>query len=243
MSLGLQETRMRRRRQRRWAMLKWLLILAALGAAFYFAYETARQLARIEVERLQDRVATLESRLQEAGRAQRALKNELEATREKLAEWRRRYEAEVPEGKPAELLQLVRARLEAGMPADRLAFVIRKASAERDCNAGPETKRFIVQTPLSTGAGSSVSFAQGRITVTATGPSAVNAQGQPEAWFDAGEPIEATFARIGGENETVTGELPLHHSVVIGDQEHRFTLTEGDRRAFATVTWERCQYP
>ena len=108
MSLGLQETRMRRKRQRRWAMIKWLLILAALGAAFYFAYETARQLARIEVERLEDRVVTLENRLQESAEEKRALRNELEATQEKLAQWRQRYEEEVPEGEPAELLEAVR---------------------------------------------------------------------------------------------------------------------------------------
>jgi hypothetical protein len=30
---------------------------------------------------------------------------------------------------------------------------------------------------------------------------------------------------------------------VIGDQEHRFTITEGTNRAFAQVTWERCNYP
>jgi FtsZ-binding cell division protein ZapB len=243
MSLGLQETRMRRKRQRRWAMIKWLLILAALGAAFYFAYETARQLARIEVERLEDRVVTLENRLQDSAEEKRALRNELEATREKLAQWRQRYEEEVPEGKPAELLQLVRERLDVGMPADRLAFVIRKASEQRECTAGPQSKRFIVQTPLSTGASSSVSFANGQVTVTASGPSATNQQGQPEAWYDPAEPLTATFYRVGGDNEQIEGELPINHSVVIGDQEHRFTITEGNNRAFAQVTWERCNYP
>jgi Tfp pilus assembly protein PilN len=243
MSLGLQETRMRRKRQRRFAMIKWMLILAALGAAFYFAYETARQLARIEVARLEDRVASLESRLDAQAEEKRQLQNELEATKEKLAEWRQRYEEEVPEGEPAELLGQLRQRLDEGVPADRLNFVITKASAERTCGAGPTTKRFIVQTPLSTGASSSVSFAQGRITVTASGPSATNSQGQPEAWFDPAEPITATFYRVGGDNQSVEGDLPLHHSIVIGDQEHRFTITEGNNRAFAQVTWERCEYP
>jgi hypothetical protein len=121
--------------------------------------------------------------------------------------------------------------------------VVRNASPERTCDQGPVTKRFIVQTPLSTGAGGSVSFAQGRITVTAQGESATNAQGQPEAWYDPAEPLQATFARVGGANETVEGELPIHHSVVIGEYEHRFTMTESDSRAFALVTWERCEYP
>ncbi|WP_156092862.1 hypothetical protein [Rhodovibrio salinarum] len=234
---------MRRKRQRRWSMIKWLLILAALGAAFYFAYETARQLARIEVEQLEDRVATLENRLQDSGEEKRALRNDLEATQEKLAQWRQRYQQEVPEGEPAELLDLVRARLEEGVSADRLGFVIHKASTERECTGGPVTKRFIVQTPLSTGASSSVSFASRRITVTAGGPSATNAQGQPEAWYDPSAELTATFYRVGGENEQVKGKLPINYSVVIGDQEHRFTITEGDNRAFARVTWESCAYP
>lgn len=243
MSLGLQETRHRRKRARRWALLKWLLILAALGAAFYFAYETARQLARIEVERLEDRVAELQQKLDQAAEEKSQLRAELEETRQSLQDWKERYRAEVPEGKPAEVLSLVRERLDAGVPAERLEFVVRKASAERSCDRGPVTKRFIVQTPLSTGAGGSVSFADGRITVTARGQSATNAQGQPEAWYDPAKPLEATFTRVGGNSETVEGNLPIHHSMVIGDHEHRFTMTESDSRAFALVTWERCAYP
>jgi FtsZ-binding cell division protein ZapB len=243
MSLGLQETRNRRRRARRWALLKWMLILAALGAAFYFAYETARQLARIEVERLEDRVAELEAELDEAAEEKSQLRAELEEARQSLQDWKERYQAEVPEGETARILSQVRARLDNGVPADRLAFVVNNASPHRSCDRGPVTKRFIVQTPLSTGAGGSVSFADGRITVTARGDSASNAQGQPEAWYDPATPVEATFARIGGADETVEGTLPIHHSVVIGDHEHRFTMTESESRAFALVTWERCDYP
>lgn len=243
MTLGLQETRQRRRRARRWTLLKWLLLLIALGAAFYFAYETARQLARIEVQRLEDRVAELQSRLDEASQQQSRLRAQLEEAQQSLKTWKERYRAEVPEGEPAELLGLVRERLEAGVPADRLAFVIRQASSQRQCDAGPVTKRFIVQTPLSTGAGGSVTFADGRITVSGRGQSATNQQGQPEAWYDPAKPVTGIFARLGGERETVEDNLPLHHSVVIGEHEHRFTLTEGDNRAFAQVTWERCAYP
>jgi len=243
MTLGLQETRNRRKRARRWAVLKWLLVLAAVGAVFYFVYETARQLARIEVERLESRVSELQTQLDQAGQQQSELRAELEETRQSLQEWQQRYRAEVPEGEPAELLDLVRARLDDGVPPDRLAFVIRKASDERECTAGPITKRFIVQTPLSTGAGGSVGFADGRITVSANGQSATNAQGQPEAWYDPAQTVTASFARLGGDSETVEGNLPLHHSVVIGDSEHRFTISEGENRAFAQVTWERCAYP
>lgn len=243
MSLGLQETRQRRRRARRWAIFKWLVILAALGAAFYFAYETARQLARIEVEQLEEQVTELQSRLDQSAQEKSELRAALEETRQSLDNWQQRYRAEVPEGEPAELLALVRNRLDQGIEPERLAFVIRKASADRSCDAGPVTKRFIVQTPLSSGAGASVSFADGRITVSAQGQSATNAQGQPEAWYDPAQPLDITFARLGGESESVEGQLPVHYSVVIGESEHRFTLTEGDNRAFARVTWERCAYP
>ena len=243
MSLGLQESRNRRRRQRRWAIIKWLLILAGLVAAGVFAYETGSQLARIEVARLEEKVADLESQLEAAKQQQQDLRSQLRETQQNLEQWKQRYRAEVPSGKPAEILGLIKERMDTGVSADRLAFVVSKAKEQRECTGGPTTKRFIVQTPLSTGAAQSVSFANATITVTAKGQSATDAQGRPEAWFDPDKPLTVTFTRIGGETSTAEGTLPLHHSIVAGDSEHRFTVVDAEQRAFVEVTWERCAYP
>lgn len=243
MSLGLQDNRRRRKRQRRLALIKWLLILSGLGAAGAFAYETGSQLAKIEVRRLEEKVESLNAQVAKAEREKADLRSELSETEDALAESRQRYEAEVPSGKPAELLDLVKQRLNNGISPDRLEFVIAKASKETKCDAGPVTRRFIVQTPLSRGAADSVSFANNSITVTGRGPSARDSQGRPEAWFDPNQPIAVTFVKLGGESTTVEGTLPLHHSVVINGNEHRFSIVDNDNRAFVNVTWERCAYP
>jgi len=243
MTWGLTESQRARKRRRRWAVVKWLIILAALVGAGAFAYATGSKLARIEVRELEQQVAELRSRLDEQAQENARLRRELEATEKQLATWKQRYADNVPEGEPARLLDLVRTRLDNGVPAERLEFLVETASAEPECPEGPVTKRFIVQTPLSSGAASSVSFADNLITVTAEGQPATDTQGQPQAWFDGAEPIEATFTPVGGEGKTARGTLPLQHAMVVDGAEHRFTITEGDDRAFARVTWRQCAYP
>lgn len=242
MSLGLQETRTRRRRQRRWALAKWTLVLVGLGLAGAFAYETGSQLARLEVTRLEKELAGLQSQLEQVQEDKRELRVALEETRDELQTWQQRYREEVPSGEPAELLRLVRQRLDDGVSAERLAFVVSKARNETTCNAGPVTRRFVVQTPLTNGAADAVAFAENTITVTANGQSAQDAQGRPEAWFDPSKPITVRFTLPGGEGSQVEGTLPLHHAIVRDGREHRFSVIAG-QRAFVEVTWEGCEYP
>ena len=243
MSLGLSESKNRRRRQRRLRMAKWLFVLAVLFGAGLFAYQTGSWLARQEVIRLEEQIEGLQATIDDLREDKRALETRLEEAKARATNWRERYEAEVPEGTRKELLDLVQTRLEAGVAADRLAFVISEAANERQCDAGPATKRFLVQTPLSTGANGSVSFADGTVTVTAQGASATDAQGNPEAWYDPAEPVTARFTRPGGDASEASGKLPLHHSVVVDGSEHRFTLVDAEARGFVNVTWERCAYP
>ncbi len=242
MTLGLQENRHKRRRQRRWSVLKWLLILSMLIAAGVFAHETGSQLARIDVTRLEQRVAELDAEAQATEQEKSNLRAQLAETRHELETWQERYSREVPTGDMADLLEVAAARLDNGVPADRLSFVIANASEERACTEGPTTRRFIVQTPLAGGAADAVSFANNSIIVTAQGPSATDDQGRTEAWFDPDEPIVVSFSRPGGESSRAEGTLPLHHSVVENDKEHRFSVVSGNR-AFVEVTWELCDYP
>jgi hypothetical protein len=115
----------------------------------------------------------------------------------------------------------------------------RRAEPE-NCVDDPDTKRFIVRTPLQKGANDSVSFHG--ITVTASGESAVNESGQVEAWFDIDKPLSVAFTQLGGEAKAKTGLLPLHHALIVQDKEYRFTLTAGPR-GFVLVTGQRCAYP
>ena len=87
-----------------------------------------------------------------------------------------------------------------------------------------------------------MTFAEGAVTITASGEAARNAQGQPVAWFDPAKPVTAVFSHLGGESSETNGVLPLHHAIVVGDTEYRFSLVSG-ARAFVQVTGEACPFP
>lgn len=224
-------------------MIKFLLVAGLLGGSLAFAYEMGGQIAGAEVEALrtelgearqeQERYETLRSRLQaEVARAQQAEE-----------QWRERYEQDVPKGEVAEILGLVRSRLEQGVPSDRIRFVVEAVEPRRDCADDPETKRFIVRTPIYDGGADWVGFADSTITVTAIGEPAVDAQGRPNAWFDPAKPLHITVTPIGGEPKQVEGTLPLNFSLVRGDTEHLFNAVASDRRGFLEVTADTCAYP
>lgn len=151
-------------------------------------------------------------------------------------------EALVPsQGPLRELLDLLKVRLEEGASPERLSFVIRSARPPRNCT-DPETKRFIVATPSYKGPDSVISLDDGMAVITAKGESARNSDGQPEAWFDQGQPITVSFKKFGGEVETKTGILPITTSMVIKDREYRFSLSAG-AKSFLRVTFDSCDYP
>ncbi len=151
-------------------------------------------------------------------------------------------EALVPSKGPLrELLDLLKVRLEEGASPERLSFVIRSARPPRNCT-DPDTKRFIVATPTYKGPDSVISLDDGIVVITAKGESARNSGGQPEAWFDQGQPITVSFKKFGGEVETKTGVLPMTTSMVINDREYRFSLSAG-AKSFMKVTYDSCDYP
>src|SRR5690606_18002201 len=171
------------------------------------------------------------------------LATDLAEARETVAAWQARYEREVPTGFVKEMMQLVQQKLEAGADEERLAFLVSAADQPRNCDGEPDTKRFIVTTELqSGGANDAVSFGDRSITVTAVGAAARDANGNLEAWYDPQKPVTMTFTQLGGTTIQAEGPLPLHHSVVAGDSEYRFTALPG-ARGFLTVTADRCDYP
>jgi hypothetical protein len=137
----------------------------------------------------------------------------------------------------------VKQKLDAGADEERLAFLVSAADKPRSCDEQPETKRFIVTTELqNAGANDAVSFGDRAITVTAVGAAARDSGGNLEAWYDPQKPVSMTFTQLGGKTVSTEGALPLHYSVVAGDDEFRFTALPG-ARGFLTVTADRCDYP
>lgn len=242
MSLGLHEDKRRRRRRARWTFAKWLLGFGLIFAAGAYAYESGSRLAERDVARLEQEIEDLTAEVAALRQQTMDQRRAIEAGRVEAEELRRRYTRDVPTGELRELFDLMRGRLEAGLPLERLRFVIREVSAQRDCDGQPVTKRFVVRTPLYQGRDHTVTFADGTITVTAVGTPARDSAGNPEAWFDVTEPITVRTAHIGGTVGEASGLLPINHAMVIGEEEHRFSVVPGPR-GFVEVTADRCRYP
>ncbi len=240
MTLGLSEGRSRRRRQGRnwWITIRWLFVLGLLGGAGAYSYNIGGELASQEARVLEARIGELSD---ENGRLQSELEGVQRAVREATVR-ANRLEAEVPSEQEKQLLGSIRDRLSNGVNPDRLAFVLGAVSDAPECFGEPVTRRFIVRTELSGGGNDTVSFAEQTILVTARGEISHNEDGQPQGWFDTAEAVTARFRHIDGSETVTTGVLPLTHSVVVGDVEHRFALRAG-ARAFMEVTADTCRFP
>lgn len=222
----------------------WILGLAFLIAIGAWSYRTGSSLARQEEARLRAEVGTLRETMDTLEERNTALNAALERAQTERAEAEARYARDVPDAETARIVELVRARRNEGVPADRIAEVVRAATVKWQCTGDPVTRRFLIRTPLTTTPGNDTAgFANNAVTVTGTGVSELDANGRPQSWFDANQPITLTFNRIGGgATQDITGRLPLFHSVVIGSQIVRFSAVAGDR-AFVNVTAQTCAYP
>ncbi len=242
MTFGLGD-RARRRKRRVWGRVARVTFYLALLVLF------AVSAYRMGLERSERSVSRLERTLDELNRAnaqlatdKRQLTKAVEAANARAHEVEARYERDIPAGPARELAALVNQKLGAGVAPRRLAFVIGAAQNRRACEDAAVTKRFVVQTELQSGANSAVSFADNTITISGTGDMARSAEGKAEAWFDPAKPVTVRFTMIGGKRFDVAGKLPIHHSMVVGDAEHRFSFIEG-KRGFIKVAGTRCRFP
>ncbi len=242
MSFWIQEERSDRVRRRRRALVRRLLGLALIGVLGYYGYQAGNMVAESKLDGFNSEIARLENTI--AGLEQKLVERRiaLKAERRIAREWQRRYQENVLDEQMKALVALIGAKLDAGVDQERLAFLIDAAGNPRTCDGNAKTKRFLVQTPLFKGANDAVGFNSNTITVTAQGYSAVNEAGQREGWYDPAKPITLRFTHIGGEVREKTGKLPLHDSLVVGDDEFRFSAVSG-AQGFVKVTGERCDYP
>lgn len=210
-----------------------------LGA---YAHYAGSNLAKHEVQVQKQKVLELKAEIANLQAHKGRLESELGVAADKVLEWEQAYHRDVPSGELKTFLDQIGTKLDTGLSNERLTFVIESAAEPRECESIPIAKRFIVRTPLHSGANDSVSFDKSKITVTAEGVSAVNPQGQPEAWFDKDEALTLNFIRLGGKKAVAQGTLPLHHALITEDTEYRFMAASGPR-GFVVVTGQRCRYP
>jgi cell division protein FtsB len=235
------EQRRRRRRQVRWSIVRFLFGLAAVAIVGGYGYQ-------VGVSADQAWTDKLEADLQRFQEDNLALRDQLamtalhaSAARTALEDLQRRYRARVPDGALAGLLGRVERQLQAGVDQARLAFLIDAAGQDAGCPQPPVTKRFTPRTPLGIGPVGAVRF-DDRITVTADAESALDEQGQPEAWYDPAKPVRLAFRTLDGRELAVEGTLPLRHSVLVDGAEYRFSAIPGPT-SFVEITGQACPFP
>jgi hypothetical protein len=233
--------RRRGRRQGYWTVLRFLLGLAAVAGVGGYGYQ-------VGVSANQAWTDKLEADLQRFQQDNLGLRDELAQAalsasnaETALEELQRRYRAEVPDGELAALLEQVEGQLRAGVDGARLAFLIDAAGQDAGCVEAPVTKRFRPRTPITPDPVSAVRFGD-RITITATAESAIDASGQPEAWFDPAKPVQILFRTLDGRELKVTGSLPLAHRVLVDGLEYRFSAIAGPT-SFVEITGQACPFP
>lgn len=232
----------RRYRRRVWAGLGKFGILAALFLGVgLFAYQMGIEQLKGRDVTLREEIASLSRQKNEFELLASQMQTAARTAEARSAELQARLQREVPTGDLARLSQLVADRLKGGLDANRLAFVISQAQTQRNCQPA-DSKRFTLSTPLLKGGTRGTTFGNGTITVSGEGASSHNAQGNPESWYDPGQPVTIKITGIGGKNAVATGVLPLHQSLVIDNNEYRFTFAAG-QRSFVDVTADRCAYP
>ena len=243
MSLGLHDSRAARKRRVRRRFFLTILFLGGLFALGWSAYQSGRELAKLEVKVLDEQVRNLTGELDQS----RQRIATLEVENRKLAlqrdQWQKRYDAEVPKGQDKELLAQVQRQIADDVPVDRLRLMIDAAGVELTCDGEPATKRFIVRTSLYQGSDDTVDFGNGVVTVTAEGETATDPSGKVEAWYDPAKEVRVSFTELGGRKTTASGRLPMHHSMIVGEHEFRFAVKAGERRGFLEVTADRCAIP
>jgi hypothetical protein len=223
-------------------VLAWTAALVVISAAGLYAYRTGTALAMRQTEDLRAQVSALTEEVAGLEQTNAGLQNALEGQQARNLSLLEQYRTDVPDEESQEILRLVRGKLAEGVPAQRLSEIVEAAAAEWECASESLTRRFVVQTPTTSGSNAAVSFAEGTLIVTGTGISELDAQGRPLAWYNPAEPISLSFTPIDGEPTNISGLLPLQHSMVIGESIYRFSALAGET-SFVNVTGVACAYP
>ncbi|MDP6353368.1 MAG: hypothetical protein QF926_13835 [Alphaproteobacteria bacterium] len=233
----------RRRSRIAGRLFRFLILAAIVGAFSYWSYNLGGERAERTNRALRESMTLLTDENERLRHETDAAVAARIAADERAGAYQRQYVAEVPQGPAKQVMALVNERIESGVSPDRVAFVVAAVENETRCEPEIASRRFLIQTPLTSSENSVVTFADNTISVTGLGVASRDGAGNVEAWFDPAAPVAITFTLIGGRNIDINGKLPLHHSVVIDDSDHRFAITPGQTKGFVVVTEQRCAYP
>jgi len=242
MNYGLGLSEKKKARERRNRFFKFLFYVLLLGGAGVYGYFEGQSEGDHRFATSQDQREILAKEVTQLKEKTRSAMDKQSAALTEARSWRDKFENEIPKGELLEILELIKVRMDDGLDAVRLKNIISLAQNTKNCDLKPEVKRFIINTPIFTQAENSISLGGGTVTVTGNGVSSVNAEEKPEAWYNPEKPISVIFTKLGGSTETVSGNLPIHKSVVFGTDEFRFSILKG-KQSFASISVTRCDFP
>ena len=219
-------------------MIAFLFLFSAIfGAGYWVGGVRSQQNIYI----LQEEKRILSEESEHAQNEMIKLRAEAQTANVRLEQLKASYEELLSEGPMRDLVTLVRQQIDQGVDVGRLESVILLARPPQNCS-DPESKRFVVLTPVYNGPSSKASIGGGAVTIFGKGVSAKNSKGNKEAWYDPGQPVEITFRAQDGASKTKKGLLPIRHSMVVKGKEYRFTASAG-AKSFVKVTYDHCDYP
>ncbi len=240
MTFGAQTLDRRRRRRSAWRIIQVLLVLVAPLATFGVGYGVGDKLEDSTVAQYKTEIDELQMQLRRLQRERDGMIQQVTTAQANEQQWQQRYQADVPTGQRLDLMNLIDEQLRAGVDVGRLSRFIVAAAATRDCES-PDTKRFFIQTPSTPSARQAITFGGGAVTVTGDGAAAEGDNGGALAYFDQTKPITMTFTLIGGQRFEAQGVLPVHTSVLVGQDEMRFTVIENELRGYVQVSAAICK--
>ena len=240
MSFILRSHRDRHRQRERQDFYRGLTIIGCILIAILIGYvggqkKHSQQIRQLSQQNKELKATTLQAE-QNATRIQADLQTEIT----KFQQLETQYNRDVPQGELGLITALVKEQLEKGFSSDRMIQIIRAAQPPQNCSQAV-SKRLIVSTPAYKGPDSVVTFADGTITVKASGEPSISNTQEKEAWYDPGKPVTMNFSLVGGLKETKTGLLPLHYTIILRNKEYRFSIAEGPR-SFIVISGDNCDY-
>jgi hypothetical protein len=231
----------RHRRNMKQRLTRQILVSSACFLVLALVYNFGQTQGSAEFHALKNEASELRSSKEALEKDNVNLRAETMTAQTRLAELQQQYRNDIGDDNLRTLNRLLHERLASGVKPERLQQVIAATSNVRNCSS-PESKRFIVTTPISKKDKSEISFGSGLITISGSGASAVNSNGGKESWFDPQQPVNINIAVRGGEAIKKVTTLPLQYSVIQGATEYRLTIN-ASARSYAEVTADQCAYP
>lgn len=229
MSLGLtsRKEKLKLRNARIMFSFKFIFFIATIFATFYYAFKMGGKISQDEISRWKDQY-DLEKKDNDDLRVALG-SNKAEA--EQLSRL-------IPNQEIRDLLIIANNRNADGITIPRMTNMISGMTKTEKCTSEAVMKRMSVATPIVPTA-QKVSFGRGLVNIGAKGSPALSSDGKPEAWFAKNKEINVNFTLPGGENQEISGMLPLYHSIILQKIQYKFSIVTG-RRGFADISMIKC---